>query len=182
MKRRRSSVDIDLDTPVESLSKKPRRGKATDPSDEEELGSSPVASSPIPPRLSPPPEEVKEVTTGVKEIDLDNKPGTPLSDPSDVVEPPVILDAETPVESEDGVTANEDISPEQRSEEENASGVEESQDPIEGDSTDENPVNLEDTAKVPGADAKPFAADPIEVPQSKSTGPLTPEGEPEVET
>ncbi|KAF9788078.1 hypothetical protein BJ322DRAFT_603579 [Thelephora terrestris] len=184
VKRRRSSVDVDLETPVETLSKKSRRVKGPDLSDDEEPSSSPVASSPLPPRSSPPPEEVKEVTTGVREIELDRKLDTPLSDPSEVVQPPVTFDTETPVESEEGVKAEEDVAPEQRSEEENTSETQGSPDPVEGDVTNEHPVDAEDAAKAPEEDAKPAAVEPTshtKVLQSKSTEPVTPEGKPEVE-
>lgn len=113
-----------------------------DASDDEEPASSPVTSSPIPPRSSPPPEDVKEVTTGVKEIELDQKPDAPLSDPSETVEPLATLVPETSVEADEEVKTDteEDSTPEQRSGKENAPEVEESQDPMKGDTTDEIPV------------------------------------------
>ena len=123
MKRRLSSVDMDLDTPVGSLSKKSRMEKDADASDDEG-SSSPVTSSPLPPRSSPPPEDVKEVTTGVREIELDQKPDVSSSDSSEVVEPSATLATETPVEAEEGVkTDTEDPTPEQRSGEDNAPEV-----------------------------------------------------------
>jgi hypothetical protein len=179
MKRRLSSVDMDLDTAVGSLSKKSRREKGADASDDEEPTSSPVASSPLPPRSSPPPEEVKEVTAGVKEIELDQKPDAPLSNPSEV-EPSVTLDADTSVEAEEGAKTEEDAAPEQRPGEENTPEVEGSQDPFEGGSTDETPVkpdeqstdDSKDTTKASDESVELSAADPVsptKVSQSKFT-------------
>lgn len=183
MKRRLSSVDMDLDTSVGSLSKKSRRGTAADASDDEE-----PTSSPLPPRSSPPTEGVKEVTTGVKEIELDQKPDVPPSDPPEVVEPSVTLDTETfvtldterSVEAEEGVKTEEDATPEQRPEEEKTPEVGGLQDPVEGDPTDDNPVkpaeqstdDLEDTTKASEEGAKSSAAHPVsptKACQSKST-------------
>jgi hypothetical protein len=168
MKRKLSSVDMDLGTSVGSLSKKSRREKGADPSDDEEPTSSPVTSSPLLPRSSPPPEEVKEVTTGVKEIELDQKPDVPLSNPSEVVEPSVTLDTGTSAETEEGVEADEGVTPEHRPEE-NTPEVERSQDPIEGSSMDENQVkpmerltdNSEDTTKTSEEGVKPSVADTV---------------------
>jgi len=143
MKRRLSSVDMDLDdTPVGSLSKKSRRTKDADPSDDEETGSSPVTSSPLPPRSSPPPEDVKEVTTGVKEIELDQKQDVPPSDSSEVVEPSATLVTDTSVTADEEVKTDteDDPTPEQRPGEGNTPEVEGSQDPAKGDTTDETPV------------------------------------------
>ncbi|KAF9653683.1 hypothetical protein BDM02DRAFT_3182681 [Thelephora ganbajun] len=167
MKRRLSSVDMDLDTPVGSLSKKSKRGKDADVSDDEEPASSPVTSSPLPPKSSPPPEDVKEVTTGVKEIELDQKPDVPLSDPSEVVEPPATLVAEPSVEANEQVKTDteEGSTPEQRSGEGNALEVEGSQD---HHTTDEIPVkpvqeptyNSKDTTKASEEAAKCLSVDP----------------------
>jgi len=132
-------MNID-ETPAGSLSKKSRRGKDADASDDEEPASSPVTSSPLP-RSSPPPEDVKEVTSGVKEIELDQKQDVPLSDPSEVIEPPAGLDTETSAPSDGEVkTDTEGPTPEQRSGEEDGPEVDGSQDPVKGDPTDETPV------------------------------------------
>ena len=140
-KRRLSSVEMNIDeTPAGSLSKKSRRGKEADASDDDEPASSPVTSSPLP-RSSPPPEDVKEVTTGVKEIELDQKLDVPLSDPSEVIEPPAGLDTETSAPADEEVkTDSEGPTPEQRSGEEDGPDVEGSQDPVKGDTTVETPV------------------------------------------
>lgn len=189
MKRRLSSVDMDLDTSVGSLSKKSRREKGSTASDEEEPASSPLTPSPLPPRSSPPSEEVKEVTAGVKEIELDQKSDVPLSDSSEFVEPSVTLDIRTSVETEEGVTAEEDVTPGQRPEEENAPEVDESQDPAESGSMDQNSAeqptdDLKDAANASEDGVKPSAADPIspiKVPQSKSAvkEPVASENKPE---
>lgn len=125
------------DAPVGSLSKKSKRGKDMDASDDEEPVSSPITSSPLPPRSSPPTEDVKEVTTGVKEIELNQKPDVPLSDPSEVVEQPATLATETSAPADEEVKADthEDPTPELRSEEEEGS-----QDPTKSDTMDEIPV------------------------------------------
>lgn len=168
---------MDLDTSVGSLSKKFRRGKCADPSEDEEPTSSPVTSSPLPPRSSPPSEEVKEVTTGVKEIELDQKPDIQLSVPSEVVEPSVTLDTVTSVEAEEGVLTEKDVTPEQRPEEENTLEVEGSQDPVEGALKDEGPVKLAEQSTDNSKDTseesvKPSPANPMsptKAPQPKST-------------
>lgn len=171
MKRRLSSVDMDLDTSVGSLTKKSRREKDADASDDEEPTSSPVTSSPLPPRSSPPPEEVKEVTTGVKEIELDQKSDVSPSNPSEV-ERSVTLDAETSVEAEEGAKTEENFTPEQRPEEENTPEVEGSQDPFESGSTDEHHESLfkpsglftadpKDTTKASEEGTEPSAVDPV---------------------
>ena len=130
------------DTPVGSLSKKSRRGKDEDASDDEEPTSSPVTSSSLPPRSSPSPEDVKEVTTGVKEIELDQKSDVPPSDPSEAVEPSATLVTETPAPANEGVETDteEDPAPELRSGDGDAPEVEGSRDPVKGDTTDEIPV------------------------------------------
>lgn len=186
---------MDVDTPVGSLSKKPRRVQGADASDDEEPGSSPVASSPLLTRSSPPPpeEEVKEVTTGVKEIELDREPDAPLSDPSEVVELAATLDTEPYAESEEEPKATVDVTPpEGRPGTESAPRVEESQDPVEGDSTEVKPVerltdDTKDTTEAPEEDVKPFPADsgsPPEDSQVKSTAeePLASEDKPDAET
>ena len=185
---------MDLDTPVGSLSKKSRKAKDADASDEEEPGSSPVASSPLPPRSSPPTEDVKEVTTGVKEIDLDPKPDAPLSDPSEVAEPPTTLAPETPAEADEEVKTDteDDPTPEQRSGKGNIPEVEGSQDPVKGDTTDQIPAmpvqelidGSKDTTKTSEEGAKPLVVDPrssTKVSQLKSTvkEPVAPEDKPE---
>jgi hypothetical protein len=184
---------MDLDTPVGSLSKKSRRGKDADASEGEEPASSPVIS-PLPPRSSSPPEDVKEVTTGVKEIELDQKSDVPPSDPSEAVEPPAALVTETSAEADEEAKTDteEDPTPEQRSGERDTPEVEGSQDPVKGDSTDEIPVMLEptkdskDTIKTSEEGEKPLVVDPaspVEVTQSKSIvkEPVTSEDESEVE-
>jgi hypothetical protein len=183
---------MDVDTPVGSLSKKSRMVKGAEASDDEEPGSSPVASSPLPPRSSPPPpppeEEVKEVTTGVKEIDLDRKPDTPLSDPSEVLELPAILDAEPSAVPEEEPKTKEDVAPEGRPEIESAPEVEGSQDPDEGDSTDIKPVeeptdDTKDTTNIHTECAQPFPTDlgsPSVDSQAKSS--VASEDKPEAET
>jgi len=128
------------ETPVGSLSKKSRKGKDADASDDEEPASSPVTSSPLP-RSSPPPEDVKEVTTGVKEIELDQKQEVPLSDPSEVIEPPAGLDTETSAPADGKVKPDtEDPNPEHRSGEVGVPEVDGSQDPEKGDTTNETLV------------------------------------------
>ena len=128
------------ETPAGSLSKKSRKGKDADASDDEEPVSSPATSSPVP-RSSPPPEDVKEVTTGVKEIELDQKQDVPISDPSEVIEPPTGLTTETSAPADGEVkSSTENPTPEQRSGEEDKPEAEESQDPRKGDTTDETPV------------------------------------------
>jgi len=142
-KRRLSSADTNLDdTPIGSLSKKSRREKDADVSDDEGPTSSPVASSPPPPRSSPPPEDVKEVTTGVREIELDQNPKVPLSDPSEVVQPPAAPATGTsaPADEEVETDTEGDPTPEQRSGKGNSPELEGSQDPVKGDATDEDPV------------------------------------------
>jgi len=191
MKRKLSSVDMDLDTSVGSLSKKSRRGKDADPSDDEEPTSSPVTSSPLLPRSSPPPEEVKEVTTGVKEIELDQKPDVPLSNLSEVVEPSVTLDTGTSVQAEEGAEAEECATPEQRPEEDTPE-VEGLQDPVEGGSTDETQVkpmerftdDSGDATKTSEEGVKPSVADsvsPTKVSRPKSTvkKPMPSQGKPQ---
>jgi hypothetical protein len=189
------------DTPAGSLSKKSRRGKDADASDDEEPVSSPVASSPLPPRSSPPTEDVKEVTTGVKEIELNQKSEAPLSDPSEVVEPPATLATETPTATDEEAETDteEDATPEQRSGEGNTPDVEGSQDSAKGDITDEIPVkpvqepvdDLEDTIKdnIPLSSSeegtKPLTVDsasPAKVSQLKSTveEPVASGGKPKV--
>lgn len=187
------------DTPAGSLSKKSRRGKDADASDDEEPVSSPVASSPLPPRSSPPTEDVKEVTTGVKEIELDQKPDAPLSDPSEVVEPPATLATETPTATDEEAKTDteEDATPEQRSGEGNTPDVEGSQDPAKGDITDEIPVKpvqepvdgSEGTNTIPLSSSeegtKPLTVDsasPAKVSQLKSTTeePVASGGKPKV--
>lgn len=172
---------MDLDTSVGSLSKRSRREKGTDPSDDEEPTSSPVTSSPLPLRSSPPPEEVKEVTTGVKDIELDQKPEIVLSNPSEAAEPSVTVDSETFVETEETARTEEGVTPEQRPEEENTSDGEGSQDLVEGVSTDEDEVkpptnDSKDTIKVFEECVKPSVADsvsPTKAPQPKPADPLT---------
>jgi len=194
-KRRLSSVDMDLDTPVGSLSKKSRRGKDTDVSEGEEPASSPVISSPLPPRSPSPPEDVKEVTTGVKEIELDQKPDVPPSDPSEVVEPPATLATETSAEADEEVKTDteEDPTPEQRPGEGDTPKMEGSQDPVKGDSADKIPVTPEptedskDTIKASEEGDKPLIVDlasPPRVSQSRSTveEPVASEDKPEVKT
>ena len=187
------------DTPAGSLSKKSRRGKDADASDDEEPVSSPVASSPLPPRSSPPTEDVKEVTTGVKEIELDQKPDAPLSDPSEVVEPPATLATETPTATDEEAKTDteEDATPEQRSGEGNTPDVEGSQDPAKGDITDEIPLKpvqepvdgSEGTNTIPLSSSeegtKPLTVDsasPAKVSQLKSTTeePVASGGKPKV--
>ena len=173
---------MDLDTPVGSLSKKSRRENDADASEGEEPASSPVTPPLPPPRSSSPPEDVKEVTTGVKEIELDQKPDVPLSDPSETVESSTILATETPTEVDEEVKTDTEEDPilEQRSEEGNTLQVEGSQDPVKGDSTDKTLVTPEptensedtDTTRTPEEGAKPLIIDPAspaKVPQSKST-------------
>jgi len=186
---------MDLDTPVGSLSKKSRRGKDGDASDDEEPTSSPVTSSPLPPRSSPPPEDVKEVTTGVKDIELDQKPEVPLSDPSEVVEPPATLVTEPSAEADEEVKTDteEDSTPERRSGGGNAPEVEGSQEPVKGDTADGVPVKLvqeptddsKGIIKTPEEGAKLLAvnpASPTKVSHSKSTTEeqVASEGKPEV--
>lgn len=166
------------DAPAGSLSKKSRKAKDADASDDEEPVSSPVTSSPLPPRSSPPPEDVKEVTTGVKEIELNQKPGVSLSDPSEVTEPPAALVAETSVPADEEVKTDseEDPTPEQRTDEKDTPEVEGSQDPVKGDTADEIPVkpaseptgDLKDTIR----DTSPLSANVEE--------PVTLEHKPEV--
>lgn len=183
---------MDLDTSVGSLSKKSRREKGTDASDDEDPTSSPVASSPFPPRSSPSPEEVKEVTTGVKEIELDQKPDIQPANSSEIIEPSVTLDTETLVETEEGIETEEGVTPEQRPEEENTPEVEGSQDPVEDGLTEETPVkpaeqstdDSKDTIKISEEGFKLSAADtvsPTKVSQLKSTvnEPVASEDEPE---
>jgi len=171
---------MDLDTPVGSLSKKSKRVKDADASESEEPASSPVISSPLPPRSSSPPEDVKEVTTGVKEIELDQKPDVPLFDPSEVVEPPAILATETSTEADEEAETDteEDPIPEQRSGEGDTPEVEGSQDLVKGDSTVEIPVTPEptedskDTIKTSEEGAKLLIVDPAspaKVSQLRST-------------
>ena len=155
---------MDLDTPVGSLSKKSRREKDADASESEEPASSPVISSPLPPRSPSPPEDVKEVTTGVKEIELDQKPDVPQSDPSEAAEPPATLTTEISAEADEEVKTDteEDPTPEQRSGEGNTPEVEGSQDPVNGDSTDETPAMPEPTEDLKTSEegAKPLTVDP----------------------
>ena len=168
-------MDVD-ETPAGSLSKKSRRGKDADGSDDEEAASSPVTSSPLP-RSSPPPEDVKEVTTGVKEIELDQKQDVPLSDPSEVIESPAGLDTETSAPADGEVkTDTEDPTPEQRSGEEDTPEVEGSQDPVKGDTTDETPVK---PAQEPIDDSKDTVNDTTP-PSTAAEGSETSEDEPEV--
>jgi len=196
MKRRLSSVDVDIDTPVGSLSKKSRRGKDANASDDEEPTSSPITSSPHPPRSSPPPEDVKEVTTGVKDIELDQKPDVPVSDPSEVVEPLATLVTETSAEADEEVKTDteEGSTPEQRSGEGSAPEVEGSQDPVKGDTADKVPVKLvqepiddsKGAIKTPEQDTKPLAVNPasptkISDPKSTATGQVVSEDKPEAE-
>ena len=191
-KRRLSSVDMDLDASLGSLSKKSRREEVVDPSDDEEPTSSPVTPSPLPPISSPPPEEAKEVTAGVKEIELDQKPDVPLSKPCEVVAPPVTLDTVTSVEAEEGAKNEEDVTPEQRPEEEDTPEGQVPQDAVEGDSADENPVNqaepftddLEDITKTSDEGVKPSAAEPssptkVSQPTSTVKEPVASEDRPE---
>jgi len=181
MKRRLSSVDMDLDAPVGSLSKKSRIGKDADVSEDEGVDPSPDLSSPLPPRSSPPPEDVKEVTTGVKEIELGQEPSVPLSDSSETAEP-VVSVAGTSAEADKEVKtdADEGPIPEQRSEEGNVSEAEGSQDSVNDDTTDEIPVapaqeptdDPEDTTETSEEGAKPLIVDrlsPTKVSQSRST-------------
>ena len=164
------------ETPVGSLSKKSRKGKEADASDDEEPVSSPVTSSPLP-RSSPPPEDVKEVTTGVKEIELDQKQDVPLSDPSEVTESPAGPSTETSAPAEGEVkTDTEDPIPEQRSGEEDAPEVEGSQDPTKGDTTDETPVK---PAQEPIDDSKDTVKDTAP-PSTTVEESVTLEDEPEV--
>jgi len=194
-KRRLSSVDMDLDTPVGSLSKKSRKDKDADASDGEEPTSSPVTSSPLPSKSSPPSEDVKEVTTGVKEIELDQTPNVPPSDPSEVVEVPATPATETSVgaDEEPDTDTEEAPTPEQRSEGGDTPEAVGSQDPAKGDTTDEIPVTpvqepvdgSKDTIKTPKKGAKPLVFDltsPIKVSRSKSTTkkPVASEDKPEV--
>lgn len=175
---------MDLDTPVGSLSKKPRKDQDADASDGEEPASSPVTSSPLPPRSPPPPEDVKEVTTGVKEIDLNQKPDVPLSDPSETAELPTtpITEASVGADEELKTDAEEDPTPEQRSEEGDTPEAVESQDTAKGDTADEIPVTPvqeltddskpEVTKKTSKEAAKPLVIDlasPIKVSRPKST-------------
>ena len=177
-KRRLSSVDMNIgDPPAGSLSKKSRRGTDGDASEDEEPASSPVTSSPPPPRSSPPPEDVKEVTTGVKEIQLDQKPNVPLSDSSEVVEPPATLATETPAPADEGVkTPEEDPTPEHRSGEADALDVEGSRVPSKGDATDEIPVK---PTQKPTDDSKDIAKDTASLPTTAEE-PVTLEDKPEV--
>jgi len=139
---------------------------------------------------------VKEVTTGVKEIELDQKPDVPLSDPPEAAEPSTALATETSAEADEEVKTDteEDPTPEQRSGEGNTPQVEGSQDPVKGDSTDKILVTPEptedsedtDTTETPEEGAKPLIADPAspaKVSQSKSTvkESAASEDEPEVE-
>jgi len=161
---------MDLDTPVGSLSKKSRKDQDADASDGEEPASSPVTSSPLPSRSSPPPEDVKEVTTGVKEIELDQKPNVPLSDPSETVELPATPATETSVGADEELKADneEGPTPEQRSEVGDTPEAVGSQDPAKGDTTDEisgTPVQepTDDSKDAEGASeesAKPLVVDP----------------------
>ena len=191
-KRRLSSVEVDADAPVGSLSKKSRRGKGAVASDDEGPTSSPITSSPPPPRSSPPPEDVKEVTTGVKEIELGQKSGVQLPEPSEAVEPPVALDTERPVEAEEGVRTDEDATSEQRSGEEGATELGVSEEPEEGDKPTKSPVKpakqlADDPTDIIDAPSDCAGlstvdpASPTKVPQSKSSveEPVAPEDEPE---
>jgi len=198
MKRRLSSVDMDLDdTPIGSLSKKSRTGKDADVSDDEEPTSSPVTSSPLPPRSSPPPEDVKEVTTGVKEIELEQKRDVSQSDPSEVIEPLATLATETSAVADEEVKNDtvEASTPELRSEERNTPEVEELQDPLKGDTTDEPPLKPEQEARDDSKDtiplsaskegAKPLAVDPtspttISKLKRATKGPVVSKDKPEV--
>ena len=125
---------------------------------------------------------MKEVTTGVKEIELDQKPEVPLSDLSEAVELPAALVTETSVEADEEVKTDtdEDPTPEQRPGEVNAPELEGSQDPVKGDSTEEIPVipmqeptdNSRDTIKTSEEDSRPLIVDPTsptKVSQSKSS-------------
>jgi len=164
------------DTPAGSLSKKSRREKDADASDDEEPTSSPVTSSPLP-RSSPPLEDVKEVTTGVKEIELDQKQDVPLSDPSEVIELPAGLVTETSAPADgEANTDTEDPTPEQRSGEGDTPGVEGSRDPTKGDTTDETPVK---PVQEPKDDSKDTVKDTIP-PSTTVEESLTSENEPEV--
>lgn len=160
---------MDLDAPVGSLSKKSRIGKDADASEDEGPDSSPVLSSPLPPRSSPPPEGVKEVTAGVKEIELGQELSVPLLDSSEAAEPPAVSAAETSTEVDKEVRtdADEDPIPEQRSEEGNVSEAEGSQDSVNDDTTDETPVvptqeptdDPKDITETSEEGAKPFIVD-----------------------
>ena len=163
------------ETPTGSLSKKSRTGKDAEASDDEEPASSPVTSSPLP-RSSPPPEDVKEVTTGVKEIELDQKQDVPLSGPSEVIEPPVGLDTETSAPADGEVKADtEDPNPEPRSGEADVPEVDGSQDPVKGDTTDETPVK---PAQEPIDDSKDSVKDTTP-PSTTVEEPVASEDEPE---
>lgn len=166
------------DAPVGSLSKKSRREKDADASDDEEPASSPVTSSPLPPRSSPSPEDVKEVTTGVKEIELDQKPDVPLSGPSEIAEPPATLVTETSAPADEGVETGieEDPTPELRSGDGDTPGVERSQDSAKGDTTDETPV---EPAQEPTDDSRDCTKDTTSIPTTVKE-PAASEGEPKV--
>jgi len=181
-KRRLSSVDMDLDTPVGSLSKKSRIGKDADASEDEGPDSSPVLSSPLPSRSSAPPEDVKEVTTGVKEIELGQEPSVSLPDPSEAAEPPAVSAAETSAEADKEVKTDADEDPilERRSEEGNVPEAKGSQDSVNDDTTDEIPVvpaqeptdDLKDTTETSEEGGKPLILDcasPTKVSRSRST-------------
>lgn len=161
---------MDLDTPVGSLSKKSRIRKDEDASEDEGPDSSPALSSPLPPRSSPP-EDVKEVTTGVKEIELGQEPSMPVSDSSEAAEPPAVSAAETSAEADKEVETDtdEDPIPEQRSEERNPPEAEgsQAQDSVNDDTTDEIPVgpaqepvdDPKDTTETPEEGVKPSIVD-----------------------
>lgn len=184
-KRRISSTEMDTDDEApQSLSKKPRASKQEAEDEVDDVATPVPESSPPPGELSQPAEEVKDVTKGVKTIDLETPIAasvalpsaealsTRLPETSDVSEAPATDAESTKVESEDVEKEEEEVLSKDQTE---IAEVGESVEVLEEKAAEKSPVVEEES----GSDAEVLADD---IESSPDVSESKPDSKPEVDS